>query len=181
MCYYRIGPTSILSVILFVAMFEFHDWLNSVSFLWFFHPVRSVSCFTFDGLTSPVPPADTCDSSFPRYNESVAISGCSAQGKHLAIPRNLDELSLMVTASGAPTQCSVYWTGCKDNVGGSYHCFDGSPIISEVSVGSFVEFYRPLGLIKYQEMEYRFTIVKAYPNRVAICEYPKGKFNIGST
>ena len=80
-----------------------------MSFLWFFHLVRSVSCFTFDGLTSPVPPADTCGSSFPMYNESVAISGCSAQGKHLAIPRNLNELNLMVTASGAPT--NVLFTG----------------------------------------------------------------------
>ena len=131
-----------------------------------------MSCFTFDGLQSPVP-ADHCGSSFPMYSESEAISGCAAEGKHLAIPRNLDELSIIRTASGGPMQCLFYWIGCRDDIGGSYHCIDGTPIMSEVPgvSGEFNDFYQPLGVFRLLG---DIVSVDTELHRVAICEYPTG-------
>ena len=131
-----------------------------------------MSCFTFDGLTAPVP-ADTC-LGFPMYTESDAISGCAAEGKHLAIPRNLDELSVMITASGAPMSCLYYWIGCRDDMGGSYHCIDGTPIMSQVQgvFDEFNDFHQPLGLFNF--VVGYVASVDTDLNRVAICEYPTG-------
>ena len=86
-----------------------------------------MSCFTFDALTSPVTES-TC-SGVPTYNVSEAISGCSADGKHLAIPRNLDEMDTMIPAIGSI--CPFYWIGCSDDIGGSYQCIDDTPIMSD--------------------------------------------------
>ena len=68
--------------------------------------------------------------------------------------------------------CIYYWIGCSDDMGGSYHCIDSTPIMSQVE-GFIDDFYQPLGLFYFLVAEYVVS-VDTDLNRVAICEYPTG-------
>ena len=136
----------------------------------FFHPVRSVSCFAFDHLTSPVTEGTCGGYGYPSYNVSQAISGCSAEGKHLAIPRNLDEMDTMVSVMGSI--CNRYWIGCSDDIGGSYHYIDGTPIPNMDGYPIFIfRFYKKLAL----HLSLLLEDLTGSIDKVAICESPLGK------